>query len=290
MKNPKVSVLTPVWNTNPVYLREAIESILSQTFTDFEFILMNNSPENSEVTKILKSYKEKDPRIVYVENESNLGIASSRNKLIDLAKGEYIAIFDHDDISMPKRFEKQVVYMDDNPYVGVVSCNAKFMINGRGITKGETTDFPSNNLDIKRGLMRYCPIMHPGSMIRKSVLENSGVRYEAQYSPAEDYMLWIRLMEHTMFHNLKEALLKWRDFGDNASCLQREKIVDASARVTNVARRENPCLADSGCSPVLKRKEWLRLFFIIPFIKIKRRPDGRTKYYLFGFFPLLYVR
>ena len=93
----KVSVLTPLYNTDPVFLREMIESILNQTFRDFEFILLNDSPDNREIEEIVRSYQ--DPRIVYVENESNLGISESRNKLLALSRGEYVAIFDHDDIS-----------------------------------------------------------------------------------------------------------------------------------------------------------------------------------------------
>ena len=118
---PKVSVLTPLYNTNPSFLKEMIESILNQTFKDFEFLLLNDSPENKELKKIVESYN--DRRIIYLENEKNLGISKSRNKLLELAKGEYIAIFDHDDISLPERLEKQADFLDKNPGTGIVGTN-----------------------------------------------------------------------------------------------------------------------------------------------------------------------
>ena len=84
---PKISVLMPIYNTPKEYLKEAIESILNQTFTDFEFLILNDSPDNTELDKIVASYKDK--RIRYSKNEKNLGITPSRNKLIDIAKGDY---------------------------------------------------------------------------------------------------------------------------------------------------------------------------------------------------------
>ena len=103
MKKPKISVLTPVYNTKPDALRAMIDSILSQTFTDFEFLILNDSPNNTELDNIVMSYTDK--RIRYMKNDCNMGITKSRNKLIDLARGEYLAIADHDDISMPDRLK-----------------------------------------------------------------------------------------------------------------------------------------------------------------------------------------
>ena len=117
---PKVSVLMPIYKTNEVYLRAAIESILSQTFTDFEFLILDDCPDESR-EKIIASYS--DERIKYTKNSCNLGISASRNKLIDMAQGEYLAVFDHDDISLPERFAKEVAYLDANPQCGVRMSN-----------------------------------------------------------------------------------------------------------------------------------------------------------------------
>lgn len=125
---PKVSVLMPVYKTDEKYLRGAIESVLRQTFSDFEFLILDDAPEDSR-EDIVKSYKDK--RIKYIKNETNLGITPSRNKLIELAKGEYLAVMDHDDVSLPERFAKQIKYLDEYPEVGVVGCKIKTMIGGK---------------------------------------------------------------------------------------------------------------------------------------------------------------
>lgn len=105
MTMPKVSVLMPVYKTQEEHLRQAIESVLNQTYADFEFLILDDCPDDTR-EDIVKSYQDK--RIKYSQNEKNLGITPSRNKLIDMAQGEYLAVFDHDDISLPERFAKQV--------------------------------------------------------------------------------------------------------------------------------------------------------------------------------------
>ena len=208
MKAPKVSVLMPVYNTKEEFLREAVQSILSQTFKDFEFLILNDSPENTRLEMIIRSFKDK--RIKYIQNEKNLGISKSRNKLIDLAKGEYLAVMDHDDISLPERFEKQVAYLDEHPDVGVVGTKKRTI-------SGQTSSVLTDNHDIKLALMCGCAIAHPSAMIRKSVLIENNIRYEEEFSPAEDYALWCRLIPFTKFHNLDELLFLYRDHAGNTS-------------------------------------------------------------------------
>ena len=114
----RVSVLMPVYNVKEEYLRESIESILNQTFTDFEFIILDDCSSNN-VEEIVKSYG--DDRIRFYRNSENLGIAKSRNKLMDLARGEYSALMDNDDISHPERLKKQVDFLDNNPDISILS-------------------------------------------------------------------------------------------------------------------------------------------------------------------------
>jgi glycosyltransferase involved in cell wall biosynthesis len=187
---PKVSVLTPIYNTNPEHLREMIESILNQTFTDFEFLILNDSPENTELDEIVKSYK--DDRIIYSKNDKNIGISASRNKLLKMARGEYVAIFDHDDISLPTRLEQEVAFLDANPDIGVVSGWLQYFGSEDKILRN-----PEYDLDIKIFLTQDCCVAHTAAMIRKSVLVENDIEYEAFYTPAEDYRLWARLMEIT---------------------------------------------------------------------------------------------
>lgn len=194
---PKVSVLMPVYKTPEAYLRTAIESILAQTFTDFEFLILDDCPADDR-EYIVKSYA--DNRIKYAKNPQNMGISASRNKLIDMAQGEYLAIFDHDDISLPERLEKEVAYLDAHPKCGVVSCAKKNIIGGKVVV------YPENNAAITRQLLVSCCVIHSASMVRKSVLEANNIRYEEEYSPAEDYAMYCRLVGKTEFHNLPEVL------------------------------------------------------------------------------------
>lgn len=265
---PKVSVLTPIYNTDPEHLRTMIESILNQTFADFEFIILNDSPENTGLDEIVADYK--DSRIRYIKNEVNLGISASRNKLMTLSEGEYLAIFDHDDISMPNRLEREVEYLDEHPEVGVCSCNA------REIPANKPMINPQNNSEIKRLLVDHCVMVHSGSMLRKSILIENNIRWEANYSPSEDYMLWIRLMGVTMFHNIQEELICYRNFDGNTTSRQKEKMVDKTMLIRSVAQRTYPSFFVENC-----RKSWVNLFGILPIVKIKKYSTV-SKYYLFG--------
>lgn len=175
---PRVSVLMPVYNTRPEHLREAIDSILAQTFTDFELFILNDCSTDQQVEDVVKSYT--DPRIVYAVNECNLGISGSRNRLLDMARGEYLAVMDHDDISLPERFEKQVAFLDEHQDVGLVGCQAWYTV-----TKKERP-FPIKDNEIKMDLMTRCALCHPAVMIRDAILKEHGLRYEEIFSPAED--------------------------------------------------------------------------------------------------------
>ena len=273
---PTVSVLTPVYNTNHEHLRQCIESILNQTYTDFEFIILNDSPENTELEKLILSYKDK--RIRYVKNDKNIGISRSRNKLIELACGKYIAIFDHDDISHKTRLEKQVKFLDENPYVGVVGAWAHWFGAQDFIRKN-----PEYDTDIKIRLTDVCAIMHTTAIIRKSVLIENDVRYEEQYTPAEDYRLWGQLMQYTDFHNIQEVLVEYRCDKNNASHRMKTRltIVHESIKIQICNKYPMYRLAFErqlrrirvrlfGKIPLIKIKnKWALLFDCIPLVKIK---------------------
>ncbi|MBQ2882222.1 MAG: glycosyltransferase family 2 protein [Alphaproteobacteria bacterium] len=266
----KVSVLMPVYKTNEIYLKEAIESVLGQTFSDFEFLILDDCPTDDRES-IVKSYNDK--RIKYFKNEKNLGITPSRNKLIDMAKGEYLAVFDHDDICLPERFAKQVEYLDNHPNVGVVGCVIKLMSNGK------LSRNPTNSDDIKRSLMSVCAVTHPASMIRKSVLMDNNIRYEEKFSPAEDYALWCRLIPYTEFHNLEDVLFLYRDHENNTSHNQRDKMRDADRAIVAFAQIENPVIYNEFLW-FAESVNKIMLFGFIPLITIRKRAN-KTKVYLF---------
>lgn len=267
---PKISVLMPVYKTNAEQLKEAIQSILDQTFTDFEFLILDDCPTNDREA-IVKSYKDK--RIKYSKNEENLGITPSRNKLIDMAKGEYLAVMDHDDISLPERFEKQVAYLDAHSDVGVVGARTQSLIAKR-FSKNPTDDD-----NIKLALMRSCAITHPASMIRKSVLTKNNIRYEERFSPSEDYALWCRLIPHTNFHNLQDLLFYYRDHSENTSHKQSQKMLRAKWAIWSFVKTDNPALYDEFLLRA-KHTTRIRLFGFIPFLTTITQ-DDRTRVYLF---------
>ena len=280
---PKVSVLTPIYNTEPEHLRQAIESILNQTFTDFEFIILNDSPWNTEIEDIVLAYK--DARIKYVKNDKNIGISKSRNKLLSLASGEYLAIFDHDDISLPTRLEKQVDFLDKNPMVGLVSSNTEWFPGHH------KTNHPSDNLEIKKHLMFADVVAHTAMMVRKSVLDDNNIKYEEQYSPAEDYKLVLTLIDYTMFHNIPEVLVRYRFLETNTTHRQWAKMQNADALCRNFAARQYPYLYSFYTQQHAQHetKYWIRLFDFIPLIRVKQKTH-KVRWYLFGLIPLVAVK
>lgn len=275
----KISVLMPVYNTPENYLREAVESILAQTCADFEFLILNDASTDDNVEKVINSYDDK--RIRYWQNDRNLGISLSRNKLIGLSRGEYLAVFDHDDVSLPERLEKQAAFLDAHPEVGVVGC--WYRILG---TENKVSRFPAEDAEIKEIMVNSCCICHPASMIRRSVLVEHNIGYENDYTPAEDYALWCRLLSKTRFANLPEVLFAYRNHEGNTSHLQR-KMRDASIRIQNFVRRDNPELwaaAEAKMQETVK----IRLFGLLPLLTIKRSRN-RELWLLFGFVRLFDV-
>lgn len=276
---PKISVLMPVYKTDEKYLREAVESILNQTFSDFELLILDDCPEDTR-EDLIKSYKDK--RIKYVKNEHNLGITLSRNKLIDMAAGEYLAVFDHDDVSMPERLAKEVAYLDEHPEVGVVSCTVKQMVCKH------LSENPTDSHSIKLALMRVCAVNHSAAMIRKSVLIDNNIRYEKEFSPSEDYALWCRLIPYTEFHNIPEVLFHYRDHKNNTSHHQKTKMQNATYAIWAFVKVANPVLYEEFLLKAKHTKRW-RLFGFVPFIT-KIVQGNREKVYLFEKIPLFSLK
>lgn len=273
---PKISVLVPLYNTKPAYFKAMVEAVLAQTFTDFELLLLNDSPENHELEMLVTKYCEKDRRIKYSSNDSNRGISKSRNILLTMAEGDYVAILDHDDLPLPDRLQKQAHYLDEHPEVGVVGSQVRIAGSSKVLR------FPENNLDIKQKLMQQCVICHSAAMIRRSVLLTNNIGWNEAYSPAEDYMLWTDLMGCTLFHNLPEVLHQWRVYDESSGARQREKMADAAMRVRSVLLRRYGAFA--------KHTRWIQLFGCIPLVKIYERGYGDTRVLLFGKIPLFRIR
>jgi glycosyltransferase involved in cell wall biosynthesis len=208
------------------YLAYALESILSQTYQNFEFIIIDDKSTDG-TSVILKRYAEKDKRIVLIKNSENIGLARSLNKGIDLAKGEYIARMDSDDISMPDRFEKQLKYLDNKPEIWVVGGNSKFIDRHGNILRDQ---IHPQDPHLLRWNILFCYgaiICHPATMIRKSMFDLVG-KYK-DIKAIEDLELWSRLffIEPLPIYNMSDTLLYYRWYENNTS--NREK----SIQITN---------------------------------------------------------
>lgn len=202
MTTPWVSILMPVYNTAP-YLREAMDSMLSQTFTDFELIVLDDcSPDHAE--EILDTYD--DPRIVRYRGDKNVGLSNVLNIGVDMARGKYIARMDSDDISMPNRLQVQVDYLERHSEVDLVSVGMQLFG-----AKEEVWIRELNPEKVKINALFHSPVLHASSAWRKDSFEKHGLRFCQDMVPAEDYDLWVRaLLKGLKLVNLPEVLYQYR--------------------------------------------------------------------------------
>jgi glycosyltransferase involved in cell wall biosynthesis len=209
-RDPKVTVLMSVYNGER-YLNEAVDSILAQTFTDFEFLIIDDA--STDLTpEILRSYD--DPRIRIVTNEENLGLTKSLNKGIALARGEYIARMDADDVSFIVRLERQVEFMEKNADIGVLGSNYQY-IDESGYPKGVV----STSLDpelTRWELLFLNPLAHP-TVLMRTALMRSVQGYDETFRFSQDYELWCRLTKITQLAKLQDVLLYLRSSKLNIS-------------------------------------------------------------------------
>lgn len=205
---PKVSVVMSVYNAEK-YLREAIESILNQTFKDFEFIIIDDASTDNSL-KIIESYK--DPRIVMLKNEKNIGLTKSLNRGLKIAKGEYIARMDADDVSLPTRLQKQCSFLDKNSNCAVCGTFV-FLIDSQSNIIGKSVK-PIKSKDISKELQFNNCLTHGSVMMRKTVLEMVGF-YDEEIKRAQDYDLWVRISEIFEIRNLPKFLYCWRNHCEN---------------------------------------------------------------------------
>lgn len=203
ISTPLVTVLMPAFNAEK-YVAEAIESVLEQTYQNFEFIIINDgSTDNTE--KII--YRYNDPRIVYIRNESNIRLVATLNKGIRIARGKYIMRMDADDISVVDRMKLQVAFMEQYPEIGV--CGSFLSVFGETI-KPYLSKRPEMDEDIRARMLVCNSIGHPNVMIKKSVMIDNNVWYDETYYRMEDWGLWISLMPYCKFYNIQLPLILYR--------------------------------------------------------------------------------
>ncbi len=273
---PKVSVLVALYKTDPAHLKQAINSLLNQTFHDFELLILDDCPTDSR-EQIIKSFT--DSRIQYFKNDKNLGIAPTRNKLVQMAGGKYLAIMDHDDMAMPTRLEEQVRLLDTYPEIGVVGCHTKLFPNNRIVR------FPENNKQIEDYLMQGCAIPHTGAMIRADILTDNP--YEEKFSPAEDYALWCRLIGKTQFYNIPKVLMKYRIHNNSTTKIHGDKMALATHAIHKFVRHEHHDIWQRVCenTPHIIR---MKLFGLIPLGRFKQ--IGKNRQGILKFLPFITIK
>lgn len=200
---PKISVLLPVYNGQQ-YLKEAVDSILAQTFTDFELILLDDCSTDA-TEQIIRTFT--DERIVSRRNEHNMGISATLNRGIRMAKGEYIARMDADDLALAHRFQKQVDYLNNHPEIGVLGTWITTF--GEGI-ENQGFHFPTDPDQLKAEALFFCPLAHPSVMIRKSVMQQGNLWYSEEFNGMEDHYLWWQVCGLSRISSLPETLLNYR--------------------------------------------------------------------------------
>lgn len=199
---PTVTVLMPVWNAEE-FVSGAVESILQQSFADFELLVIEDGSTDG-TRGILKTFT--DSRLKIFENGARRGVVASLNRGLELAQGRYIARMDADDISLFRRLEKQVAFMDANPEVGVSSGWLK--------TMGDRVDriwkSPQHHDEILAAMFCDSCIWHPAAIMRREVMDRNGLTYEPEYPRSEDYRLWTRFAVVSKLANLPEVLIRYR--------------------------------------------------------------------------------
>ena len=228
MKSPKVTVLMSVYNGER-YLREAIDSIWNQTFTDFEFLIVNDG-STDRTAAILRSYD--DSRIKIINNENNIGLTKSLNKGLGMARGVYIARMDADDVSMPERLEREVDFLETHHDYAVVGTFVKVLNKNSDVI--HIGDKLIEDAKIQEFLKRDNCITHGSAMIRKKCLIDVG-HYDESMARSQDYDLWLRLSEKYRLANIPEYLYMWRKHNENieAKYMAEQKIFVVLAMVKN---------------------------------------------------------
>lgn len=230
---PIVTVLLPVYNAEK-YLAEAVTSILQQSYTDFEFLIINDGSTDSS-PEILREFQARDPRIKLINN-TNQGLIKTLNQGLSIAQGEFIARMDADDIAMPHRLQRQVEIMQADPELAVLGSNIE-IIDARG-QKIRIGKYPRSHKAMQKFITVGSPFAHPAVMLRRSLVTTVG-GYREKYTHAEDYDLWLRLYEQGYrLDNLPEVLLRYRQHDSSISRkhAEQQRLVTLYAQITHKMR------------------------------------------------------
>lgn len=228
----KISVLLPVYNAEK-FLARTLDSLLSQTFKDFEILALNDGSSDNSMA-ILQEYAKRDDRVVVID-QKNLGLVKTLNKAASMAEGEYLARMDSDDLSLPRRFELQLEAFEKHPDAVLVAGGFDVMDEDDDIIYHDPV--PTENEDLKRAMFVRNPIAHGSVMIKRAAFEKVG-GYSEECGPTEDYELWSRLADTGNFIATGSTIFRWR-INPNGITQSKAKIMATHMKtnINNFARR-----------------------------------------------------
>lgn len=228
---PLLTVFTPVFNLEK-YIEETIKSILSQSFTDFEYILIDDCSTDKSV-EIIEGFK--DPRIKLIKNEKNQGISYNRNFALDIAKGKYIAMIDGDDIAMPNRLIEQIQFLEQNHDYGIIGTEIiKIDKEGEQIDNIVKYELPDDEIPSRMLFNNY--IATSSTMIRLSTIGD--IRFKKEFVVAEDYEVWIQLIRKSKIGHIRLPLTKYRIHSDSISLQKEQLMLDTEIKLMKQQLKE----------------------------------------------------
>ncbi|MDR3558647.1 MAG: glycosyltransferase family A protein [Candidatus Pacebacteria bacterium] len=234
---PKISVIMPTYN-RARYIADAIKSAQNQILRDWELIVVDDG-STDETGIIVHEMAKNDPRISYFKNERNLGIATTRNRGVSLAKADYVAMLDSDDIWIsPDKLAKQLSFFEHNEKLGIVGTNA-FFINEDGKPIGKRTRFPSDDIDIRKVELYRNILMQSGLVIRKSAILQAG-GYDPQFSIFDDHDLWLKIGKNYEFMILPSLDLTYRIHKGGITMAKRLKTAQEGMKILFKYKRLYP--------------------------------------------------
>ncbi len=268
MSNPIISVVMPAYNAEK-YIAVAIESILNQTFPDFEFIVIDDG-STDRTWEIIQEYAKKDGRIIALKNDVNLKNFKTRNRGLGMAKGKYVATMDSDDWSYPQRLERQYDFMEKN--TEVVLCGSFIDVCNGQLGILNQRKYPISDCGIRKRIFRYNPFCHPVTMLRMNIIKKVGW-YDDDLSISGDYEMEFRVGRFGGFANLPEILHKLRTHKNSVSA-KYEKKQEMSALFIRLKAQAEYGYAMSGFDKLYLAVQFMSLF-IIP---------TRFRFWIFNYF------
>lgn len=231
--SPLVSIVMPNYNCEK-YISQAINSILRQTFRDFELIIVDDGSTDSS-WEIIRRFAQEDSRIVAMRNDNNIKICKTLNRGILIAQGKYIARMDSDDVAHADWLEKIMLFMEakENAHVGV--CGANFYMIDHNAKRIGQKDFPHTDRECRDAFWFRNPFAHNTVVIRKECFEHCGY-YDEEYLYAEDLELWMRFGQKYDLHNIQQYLVDYRIFGGNSILKKQKMMIRNTLKARKAAR------------------------------------------------------